>query len=216
VSPAEPILRSFDQGLPLPDARIFRFQAGVTALRMAAFTAMGLALAGFGVSIAPSLHRPFQAVTYGAIATFFLVVLASLRLALLAYLDLRSARGNVLIVTPTVIVRRRRGKVDSWLFAEFPGLTFVVQSRRATTSTSLNLADGPPSEALLADKLRRGGVNAIRLNRSGESFGAVLIDDASFGRLDEIVRALVARVEPGQPLLARQDRPSVAEREDLD
>jgi hypothetical protein len=177
----------------LPEARIFRFRAGVTALRMAAFAALGVAIVGFGVSIAPSIHRPFQPVTYGAAAVFLLMVVASLRLAFLAFLDLRSGGGNVLIVTPAVVVRRRRGKIDSWPFAEFPGLTFVIQSRRATTSTSLNLADGSPSEALLADKLMRGGVNAIHLNRPQETFGAVLVDDASFGPLDEILRALVAR-----------------------
>jgi hypothetical protein len=190
---AEPILRSFDQGLPLPGARSFRFRTGVTALRMAAFGVVGLAIAGFGVTIAPSIQRPLQPVTYGAGAVFLLMVVASLRLALLAFLDLRSGSGNVLIVTPTVVVRRRRGKVDSWPFAEFPGLTFVIQFRRATSCTSPNLADGPPSEALLEDKLMRGAVNGIHLNRPQETFGADLIDDASFGPLDEILRALVAR-----------------------
>jgi hypothetical protein len=162
---------------------------------MAGFGATALAMVAFAALIAPSVHRPFQAVTYGAMALFVLFVVASLRLALLACFDLRSASGNVLIVTPTAVVRRRRGKVDSWSFAEFPGVTFVIQSRRATTSTSLNLADGPPSQALLNDKLMRGGVNAIHLNRPGETFGPVLIDDGSFGALDEILRALVTRVQ---------------------
>jgi hypothetical protein len=190
---AEPILRSFDQGLPLPGARIFRFRPWATALRMAAFGLLGLAIAGFCVKVAPTIRRPFEAVTYGGGAVFLLMVVSSLRLALLAFFDLRSGRGNVLIVTPTVVVRRRRGKVDSWPFAEFPGLTFVIQFRRATSCTSLNLADGPPSEALLEDKLMRGAVNGIHLNRPQETFGADLIDDASFGPLDEILRALVAR-----------------------
>ena len=189
-----PILQTFDQGLPVPGARVFPFRAGAAASRMAGFGATGLALIAAGAWLGPELHRPFETATYVLIAVFVLFCGSSLWLAAQAFLDLRAGRTNVLIVTSEVVVRRRRGKVDSWPFAEFPGLTFVLQSRRAVKPTSLNLADGPPSEAFLDDRLMRGGIVDIRLDRAGETYGAVLVDDGTFGSLEEILRALVARV----------------------
>ena len=108
---------------------------------------------------------------------------------MISLVDLWHAKNSLLVVTPTTIVRRRRNKVVSWPFVEFPGVTYAYPSRRSTISKSLNLADLPPPEDAIAAATNASGITVIYLNRPTQTFDEELIDDFSFGSMNEILRA---------------------------
>lgn len=173
---------------------MFRFHKVATVARMVIWAALGLGMVVFAVLVWPVARRPFTAISYGVGVVFLFFLVSSLRLAVLSLVDLMHAKNSVLVVTPTIVVRRRRNKVDGWSFAEFPGVTYAYPSRRSTISKSLNLADLPPPEDSVADALNASGLTVIYLNRPGQTFDKELIDDFSYGPMHDILRALVTRV----------------------
>jgi hypothetical protein len=193
VITAPQLLERLDQGLGVPDARVFRFDKRATGGRMVIWAALGVGMVVFAALAWPAARRPFTAISYGVAAVFLFFLFSSLRLAVLSLVDLWHAKNTVLVVTPTIVVRRRRNKVDSWPFAEFPGLTYAYPSRRSTISKSLNLADLPPPEDSIAGAMNASGLTVVYLNRPGYTFDEELIDDSSFGPMNEILRALVTR-----------------------
>jgi len=193
MSTADQLLQSFDRGVAIPDARVFRMRPLPTALRLVSYGAFGVACSWAAVVIGPHLNRPVPWGVYVAGAILVLLVAQALRLAISAAIDLDNRQGSVLIVTPTLVVRRRRKKVRSWSLAEFPGVTFILGSQRSVKPISVNRADGPATRAVVDDKLMRGSVTSIYLNHAGTTFDDELIDDASFGPMSEILRALTER-----------------------
>jgi hypothetical protein len=194
VITAAQILERLEQGLGVSGARVFGFRKAPTTARMVIWAAFGVGMVVFGVLLWPVARRPFTAVSYGIGAVFLFFLLSSLALAVTSLFDLLHAKNSILVVTPTIVVRRRRNKVDSWPFAEFPGVTYAYPSRRSTISKSLNLTDPSTSEDALAHALSARGITVIYLNRPGRTFDKELIDDFSFGPMHEILRALVDRV----------------------
>lgn len=191
---AAQILDRLDQGLGVPDARVFGFHKVPTTTRMVIWGAFGAGMIVLAVLLWPAARRPFTAIHYGVGAVFLFFLLSSLSLAVTSLIDLLHAQNSVLIVTPAIVVRRRRNRVESWPFAEFPGITYAYPSRRSTISKSLNLTDPSTSEDSIAHALGASGITVIYLNRPGRTFDEELIDDFSFGPMQEILRALVTRV----------------------
>ena len=78
---AAQILERLDQGLDIPDARVFRFNKVATTTRMVIWAALGVGMAVFAVLMWPVARRPFTAISYGIAAVFLFFLLSSLRLA---------------------------------------------------------------------------------------------------------------------------------------
>ena len=94
----------------------------------------------------------------------------------------------MIVVAPEGVVRRLRGRVQSWPFAQFPDITLVVgdrynagHSQRITLGSNTNFFPGT--------------VSAGYLNEPGASFQHELVDDGTFGPMGEILSAIALRSE---------------------
>jgi hypothetical protein len=159
------LLDAVDRGAHPPGVTLFRFQRGRTIANLVLYASFGGALLVFGVLIRSHVNLEAGGVAYGAIAVFLAVVLLSFWRALSKLRDLLHADTNLIIVAPVGLVRRLRGSVKVFSFSEFPDLNSVRSNRR---------------------------VESIYLNRDGRTFDQELVDDGSFGPMEELLGALRA------------------------
>jgi hypothetical protein len=164
------LLDAVDRGATPPGVTLFRFQRGRTVVNLVLYASFGGALLAFGVIMRSSVNLEAGAVAYGAIAIFVAIVLLTFWRALNKLLDLRHADTNLIVVAPIGLVRRLRGRVQPFPFSEFPDLNSVKSN---------------------------GRIESIYLNRDGQTFDQELVDDGSFGPMEEILGALRAVRGPG-------------------
>jgi hypothetical protein len=173
---------------------VFRFAKGRTLSNAVLYTALGLAILGAAIAAFPHVNMDAGAVVYGAAAVAGLLVLSSLWRGASRFVDYHFADSNVLLVTPQGAVRRLRGKVRVWPFSDFPDLQVVTMSRHTGTAIyhvplrAVGLERLPDEVPTLL-----GGLESIHLNEPGGNFQHEIVDDGSFGPMEDIVAAIIAR-----------------------
>lgn len=162
MDPTE-MLEAVDSGGNIPNVSAFRFNRLRTTANLIGYSATAVAILAVGLAMRTSLNLQAGGVYYGAIVVWALLILASAWRALNKGLDLKYANSNVLLIAPLGVVMRRRGRVKSWPFSEYPELQ-VVRSNRE--------------------------IDTIYLNRQGRTFDSELVDDGSFGPMATIAGCL--------------------------
>jgi hypothetical protein len=157
------MLEAVDSGGSIPNASVFRFNRTRTTANLAGYSVTAIAILVIGLVMRPSLNLQAGGVLYGAIAVWALFILGSAWRALNKGLDLKHANTNVLLITPLGVVMRRRGRVKSWPFSEYPEVQVVRSDRK---------------------------IDTIYLNRQGRSYDSELVDDGSFGPMEGIAGSL--------------------------
>lgn len=159
------LLEAVDRGAPPPDVAIFPFNRLRTVTNLILYAGFTVALLVAGWLLGGHLNFDSGAVAYGAIGAWGLFLLLSLWRAAEKARDLLHARSNVLAIAPFGVVRRLRGTVKAWPFAEHPEQTVVSQN---------------------------GSIESIYLNRQGHTFDQLLVDDGTFGPMAKIALSLNA------------------------
>ncbi len=157
------LLADIDSGVKVPNTEVFRFNRLRTLTNTVIYAIVVVALIVVGLYLHDSVNPNAGGVFYGAISVWALLILASLWRAWSKFRDLLSADSNVLVVAPFGVILRRRNRVKTWLFEEFPETTQVVSNRT---------------------------LDSIYMNRKGRTFDQMLVDDGSFGPMSNIARAL--------------------------
>ena len=168
MDPSE-MLTAIDAGQTIPNSTVFRFNRLRTVANLVLYGGFAVALVAVCLLLRGHINLAAGGVAYGAIGVFGLILLLTLWRAWNKGRDLLHAASNLLVVAPFGVVRRLRGGVKVWAFAELPEVTVVAQ---------------------------KGSIESIYLNRRGATFDQLLVDDGSFGPMSEIASALRAH-RPG-------------------
>lgn len=188
------ILGDRDLGIQRTDVAVFRYRKNRALVIAILSTLTGVAVLGAAAVLAPNLRPDAGAVRYGAIAFAGLVVLSASWLAWRKASEIRYADRNVLVVAPEGVVRRLRDRVQSWPFAEFPDITFVVGDRyNPEHALRIVLGSHNGEDPMARANVVPATVSAIYLNESGASFQHELVDDDTFGPMHEILAAIASR-----------------------
>jgi hypothetical protein len=169
----------------------FRFAKGRALTYAVLYGLFGITLVAFAIMLAPSVNTGAGGVLYGAMVVAGLIVLSALWRSLSRFLDFRWADTNVLVVTAEGVVRRLRGHVRAWPFSEYPNLQVVTMNRH--TGTKIYHVPLRPLGSSGDAYPFAGGFESIYLNQEGGSFQHEIVDDDSFGPMQDIAYAIVER-----------------------
>jgi hypothetical protein len=190
----EKILGDIDLGIPRADVTVFRFLKNRALMTAILSTLTGVVVLGAATALAPSIRPDAGSVRYGATAFVGLVALSAFWLAWRKATEIRDADRNVLVVAPEGVVRRLRGRVQSWPFAQFPDITFVVGDRyNPEHSLRIALGSHKIEDHIVRSNFYSGKVSAVYLNEPGADFQHELVDDGIFGPMNEILAAIALR-----------------------
>ena len=134
--------------------------------------------------------------------------------------NLRYASSNLLLVCPEGVIRRLRGRVRSWPFAQYPDVAYGLNDMRSMQNNEysstrwerISLDSQRPGERPQqgVEDLTGGGhpfrdyfhfsstkLAGISLSEKGASFEEELVGDSTFGPMADILDAIVSRGRRG-------------------
>jgi hypothetical protein len=204
---AESILADIDHGIRRDDVTVFGFRKGRALILAMSFALTGFGVLGIAVALAPSVNpNAGAAIRYGAAAFVGLVVLAALWQAWKKADELWHADTNLIVVSSGGVIRRLCGRVQSWPFAQYPDITFLVRGRQSSKYPPQSMrialdslqpdesAQGIPDEHAYAKYYGASSptqITVIYLNEKDASFQHELVDDGTFGSMGDILQAIV-------------------------
>jgi hypothetical protein len=184
------LLAKVDAGISNQETT-FRFAKGRALTYAVLYGLVGVAIVAFAIVIAPNVNRNAGGVLYGAMAVAGLIVLSVLWRSFSRFRDYRWGDTNLLVVTAEGVLRRLRGQVRAWPFSEFADLQVVTMNRH--TGTKIYHVPLRPLGASGDAYPFAGGFESIYLNQEGGSFQQEIVDDGSFGPMQDIALAIIER-----------------------
>jgi hypothetical protein len=187
------IIADIDNGIRRGDVTVFRFRKGRAVLNTLLFTLTGAGLTGAAVALAAHMTPAAGAIKHGLVAVAGLLALSAFWQAWRKGTEVRDADTNVLVVTPEGVLRRLRGQVQSWPFAQYSDISFVIrdlQRNGPAHTRRIELGAHQIEDDIVRADFFGGNVMSIHLNEAGAGFQHELVDDGSFGSMHHILRAL--------------------------
>ncbi len=193
---SEQILAAVDSGAADRRLTVFRFRGQIVRRQALGMGLLGAAILGAAVALRPFVMEGGWA-AYGAAALVGLMVLVAGWSLVRALRDLHHAKSSVLVVTREGVLRRVRGRVQTWDFAEYPELNLVLGSRHGAAQKQIDLKSSKLDKELQSSNYGGGRLTAVYLNQPGHTFQRELVSDNRFGPMHQIVRAIVERRKAG-------------------
>jgi hypothetical protein len=190
------LLAEVDRGSPRHDVVVFRFRKGRALLIATLLALIGIFVIGAAAAMAPHVNPNAGNVRYGVAVVAGLMALSALWQAWRKVTEVRYATTNVIVVCREGVVRRLRGRVQAFPFADFPVITFVLYNWHRNTprkAVNVDVRAGAIDDHIVQTNFYAGQVTVIYLSEADATFQNELVDDGSFGPMHEIVRAILTR-----------------------
>jgi hypothetical protein len=216
----ERILADIDNHVPRDEVTVFRYQKGRALIILLLSGSFAVGLLAVAIAMAPTVNPDASpALKYGLAAFVGLLVLLGAWAAWSAAADLRYANSNLILVCPEGVIRRLRGRVRSWPFAQYPDVAYGISHMRSTQSTEYyptkwerisldsqqagerpqqeveDLTGGHPYRDYY--RFSSSKIAGVSLNEKGASFADELVSDSTFGPMADILDAIVSRGRRG-------------------